>query len=244
MGRADDSPNDARSPMSRSRKPDPQAAVKTFERLRGLHPDAHCELDHRNPFELLVATVLSAQTTDVAVNKLTPALFKRFSTPKKLAAADPAVVEEMLSAIGMFRQKTKNIVGLSKKLVEHHDGEVPHGLAELVELPGVGRKTANVVLGVAFGAPEGVVVDTHVMRVSQRLGWTRNTEPAEIEEDLCALLPREDWDPVSHTLIFHGRRICFARKPNCAGCGVSDACPSAFDAEHVGRKPARARRTA
>jgi endonuclease-3 len=223
-------------------KPNPKDVVRTFERLRKIHPDAHCELDHATPFELLVATVLSAQTTDVAVNKITPALFKRFPTAEKLAKADPAVVEEMLSSIGMFRQKTRNVVGLAKLLVERHGGEVPQTLAELVALPGVGRKTANVVLGVAWGQPEGVVVDTHVMRISQRLGWTKKTDPADIEKDLCALLPREDWDPVSHTLIFHGRRICFARKPNCEGCGVNDVCPCAFKAENVGRKPPRTRR--
>ena len=225
--------------MARPRKPNPQSVVATFERLRALHPDAHCELVHKNPFELLVATVLSAQTTDVAVNKLTPALFKRYPTAQKLAKADPREVEQAISSIGMFRQKTKNILGLAKMLVEHHGGEVPRSLAELVKLPGVGRKTANVVLGVAFGAPEGVVVDTHVMRISQRLGWTKHKEPPEIEQDLCALLPREDWDALSHTLIFHGRRICFARKPNCEGCGVNDVCPSAFRAEKIGRKTAR-----
>jgi endonuclease-3 len=141
----------------------------------------------------------------------------------------------------MFRQKSKNIVGHARKLVDEFGGEVPKTLHELVTLPGVGRKTANVVLGVAFGAPEGVVVDTHVQRISQRLGWTKNTEPELIEQDLCKLLPRSDWDRASHILIFHGRRICFARKPACADCKINDTCPSAFDAEHVGRKPSRAR---
>jgi endonuclease-3 len=141
----------------------------------------------------------------------------------------------------MFRQKSKNIVGAARKLVADHDGEVPRALAELVELPGVGRKTANVVLGVAFNAPEGVVVDTHVQRIAQRLGWTKNTEPEKIEKDLCALIPRSKWDLTSHVLIFHGRRVCFARKPNCEGCGVNDVCPSAGNAENVGRKPPRLR---
>ena len=227
--------------MPRWKKPNPDAARATFARLRAMHPDAHCELDHKTPFQLLVATVLSAQTTDVAVNKITPALFRRYPTAEKLAKGKPEDAQEMLSSIGMFRQKTKNVLGLAKLLVEKHDGEVPRTLAELVELPGVGRKTANVVLGVAFGAPEGVVVDTHVMRISQRLGWTKNRDAGKIEQDLCALLPREDWDPVSHTLIFHGRRICFARKPNCEGCGVKDACPCAFKAENVGRKAPRLR---
>jgi endonuclease III len=227
--------------MPRWKKPDADAVRTTFAELRKLHPDAHCELDHETPFQLLVATVLSAQTTDVAVNKLTPALFKKYPTAQKLAKAKPEDVQEMLSSIGMFRQKTKNILGLATLLVEKHHGEVPRTLNELVALPGVGRKTANVVLGVAFGAPEGVVVDTHVMRISQRLGWTKNTDPESIEKDLCALLPRKDWDPLSHTLIFHGRRICFARKPSCDACGVRARCPSAGDAELVGRKAARPR---
>jgi endonuclease-3 len=143
--------------------------------------------------------------------------------------------------MGMFRQKTKNIIGLAKKIVAEHGGQVPRTLAELVELPGVGRKTANVVLGVAFDAPEGVVVDTHVQRISQRLGWTKNTEPITIEQDLMKLFPRDDWDMLSHVLIFHGRRVCFARKPACPTCVVNDVCPSAFKAENVGRKPPRMR---
>jgi endonuclease III len=227
--------------MPRRRKPTPNEARATFGRLQKIHPDAHCELAHTTPFQLLVATVLSAQTTDVAVNKVTPKLFARWPNAGALANAPVPAVEETIGTLGFFRQKTKAIVGLSKMIVERFGGEVPRTLDELVELPGVGRKTANVVLGVAWGNPEGVVVDTHVMRVSQRLGWTRSNEPAQIEQDLCALLPRQSWDPVSHTLIFHGRRICFARKPNCEGCAINDVCPSAFRAENVGRKPPRAR---
>lgn len=210
-----------------------------FAKLSAHHADAHCELDHKNPFELLIATVLSAQSTDVMVNRITPELFRRWPTPEALAAAPPDAVERTLNRIGMYRQKTRNIVGLSKLLVERHGGQVPRTLAELVELPGVGRKTANVVLGVAFNAPEGVVVDTHVQRITQRLGWTRHTEPAEIEEDLMRLFPRKDWDRLSHVLIFHGRRICTARKPACAACPVNKTCPSAFHAEDVGRKAPR-----
>jgi endonuclease-3 len=219
------------------------SARATYAKLRAIHPDAHCELDHRSPFELIVATVLSAQTTDVLVNKVTPHLFEAHPDARSLAAADPGEVAELLRSrgMGMYNQKAKNIVGLARMLMEHHGGEIPRTLAELIELPGVGRKTANVVLGVAFGTPEGVVVDTHVQRLSQRLGWTKNTEPGPIEEDLCALFPREDWDMLSHTLIFHGRRVCFARKPACAACGVSDDCPSAFHAENVGRKGSRQR---
>ena len=217
------------------------AAPGTFERLRAAHPDAHCELDHQNPFQLIVATVLSAQATDVIVNKVTPELFAKYPDARALAAADPAVVEKIIGRLGMFRQKTKNLIGLAKKLVADHGGEVPRTLGELVKLSGVGRKTANVVLGVAFQAPEGVVVDTHVQRITQRLGWTRLTMPEAIEQDLMKLFPRKDWDMLSHVLIFHGRRICYARKPACATCPVRDACPSAFKAELVGRKAPRVR---
>lgn len=216
-------------------------ARETFGRLARFHSDAHCELDHRNPFELLVATVLSAQTTDVLVNRITPDLFAAYPDAASLARAKPDEVETILSRMGMFRQKTKNVIGLANKLVTQHGGEVPRTLAELVELPGVGRKTANVVLGVAFAAPEGVVVDTHVQRISQRLGWTRHADPINIEQDLMRLFPRDDWDPLSHVLIFHGRRVCFARKPSCATCPVNDVCLSAFKAENVGRKPKRVR---
>jgi endonuclease-3 len=216
-------------------------ALELLERLEKLHPDAHCALDHATPFQLLVATVLSAQTTDVAVNKATPKLFERFPDPKALAAVEPIKVEPLVSTLGFFRQKAKSIVGLSRALLKDHGGEVPQTLEELTALPGVGRKTANVVLGVIWNKPEGVVVDTHVQRISQRLGWTKNKEPEKIERDLCALLPRSQWDRTSHTLIFHGRRICFARKPACDACGISDACPSAFKAENVGRKPKRVR---
>jgi endonuclease III len=216
-------------------------AQRGFGLLRERHSDAHCELDHRSPFELIIATVLSAQSTDVMVNKITPELFARWPGPTQLAVADPAQVEQVLSKIGMFRQKAKNIIGLSKQLLAQHDGQVPRTLAELVKLPGVGRKTANVVLGVAFGQPEGVVVDTHVQRISQRLGWTGHAEPPEIEQDLMKLFGQDVWDPLSHTLIFHGRRICTARKPACAACPVNELCPSAFHAEQVGRKPPRLR---
>ena len=215
-------------------------APNTFERLRAAHPDAHCELVHQDPFQLIVATVLSAQATDVIVNKVTPDLFHEYPDPAALAAADPAVVEQIIGRLGMFRQKTKNIVGLAKKLVADHGGEVPRSLAELVKLPGVGRKTANVVLGVAFQSPEGVVVDTHVQRITQRLGWTKATTPEKIEPELMTIFPRRDWDMLSHVLIFHGRRVCYARKPSCATCTVTDVCPSAFKAELVGRKPGRA----
>jgi len=231
----------AKPAASKAKTATPAEALRLYQLIRARHPDAHCELEHTSPFQLIVATVLSAQSTDVMVNKITPELFRRWPTPLELSQAEPAVVEKVLSKIGMFRQKTKNIVGLAKLLVAEHGGMVPQTLAELVKLPGVGRKTANVVLGVAFGKPEGVVVDTHVQRISQRLGLTRHTEPVEIEQDLMRLFARELWDPLSHTLIFHGRRICSAQKPACAACPVSELCPSAFHAERVGRKPSRSR---
>jgi endonuclease-3 len=230
-----------------SRKAKPRVSVEVaqqaFGLLRGRHADAHCELVHGSPFELIVATVLSAQSTDVMVNQVTPELFRRWPTPEALAAAKPSEVERVVGRLGFFRQKTKAITGLSQKIVADHGGEVPKTLDELVKLPGVGRKTANVVLGVAFGTPEGVVVDTHVQRLTQRLGWTRHTDPPEIEQDLMRAFPREEWDSLSHVLIFHGRRLCTARKPACAACPVAELCPSAFHAEKVGRKPARDRPT-
>jgi len=234
----------AKAPRARvvkTRVKEAEGARAMYARLAARHPDAHCELDHASVFQLLVATVLSAQTTDVAVNRVTPALFARYPDAAALAKAQLPEVEKLIGTIGMFRQKARNIVGLAKKLVEKYGGEVPRRLEELVELPGVGRKTANVVLGVAFGTPEGVVVDTHVQRLAQRLGWTREERPEKIEVALGALFPREDWAMLSHVLIFHGRRICFARKPDCHACPVTDACPSAFRAENVGRKPKRKR---
>ena len=226
---------------SSTTRPIPAKALKAraaFEKLRALYPDAHCELLFGSPFQLLVSTVLSAQTTDVLVNKVTPHLFARYPDAQSLAQASPEDVAKLLSSLGMgmYNQKAKNIVGLSRKLIEMHGGLVPRSLEALTALPGVGRKTANVVLGVAWGRPEGVVVDTHVQRLSQRLGWSKHTTPDRIEEDLCALFPKKDWDILSHTLIFHGRRICLARKPACGACGVSGDCPNAFAAEEVGRK--------
>jgi endonuclease-3 len=213
--------------------------VETLDRLHAMHPDAHCELDHRNAFVLLCATVLSAQTTDVNVNKATPKLFAHYPDAKALAKAEPFDIEPYVATLGFFRQKSKSLVGLARAIVEKHGGEVPRTMDELVKLPGVGRKTANVVLGVIWHDPDGVVVDTHVQRIAQRLKWTRQTDPVKIEQDLCKLLPRDRWDITSHILIFHGRRICFARKPACDKCGINDVCPSAFRAEKVGRKPPR-----
>ena len=218
-------------------------SAKLLAALERAYPDAHCELDHKNPFQLLVATVLSAQSTDVAVNQVTPVLFRRWPSAKTLAVANSEEVEQVLARLGMYRQKTRHITGLSQALMAEYTGQVPESLDELVKLPGVGRKTANVVLGVAFGKPEGVVVDTHVQRLSQRLGFSTNSEPERIERDLMGLFKREKWDIISHTLIFHGRRCCTARKPDCASCAVQGMCPSAFIAENVGRKAPRVRST-
>ncbi len=226
-------------PRGRIRLQKPEEIEATFTALARLHPDAHCELDFKDPFELLCATVLSAQTTDAGVNKATPRLFARYPDARSMAAADPQDVEKLVGSLGFFRQKTRSLIGLAKALVVRHAGEVPRTLDELVLLPGVGRKTANVVLGVAFAAPVGIAVDTHVQRVSQRLGWTRAKDPEKIERELMRKLPQRDWDLASHLLIFHGRRVCGAQRPRCAACGVQALCPSAFRAERVGRKPAK-----
>ncbi|MBU4214551.1 MAG: endonuclease III [Actinobacteria bacterium] len=193
--------------------------------LASRYPDAHCELDFASPFELLVATVLSAQTTDVRVNQTTPELFARFDDPAGLAAADPEQVEQILRPLGFFRAKTRSVQGLSAALVERFDGQVPGRLVDLVTLPGVGRKTANVVLGNAFGVP-GITVDTHVQRLSHRLALTAGDEPVAIERDLGALIERSEWTMFSHRVIFHGRRTCFARRPACGACPISAMCPS------------------
>jgi endonuclease III len=214
-------------------------AARILSALRSAYPNAHCELNFGSPFQLLVATVLSAQSTDVAVNQVTPLLFKRWPTAEKLSKAHASEVEPVLARIGMFRQKTRHIIGLSKMLVSNHGGTVPQSLGLLVELPGVGRKTANVVLGVAYGKPEGVVVDTHVQRLAQRLGLSSETSAERIEPDLMGLFKPDIWELIPHLLIFHGRRCCTARKPNCAGCSVQRLCPSAFHAENVGRKVTR-----
>lgn len=231
----------AKKTVPKTPKRPPAEVVPTLIRLKAAHPDAHCELDHKTAFELLIATVLSAQSTDVGVNKATPALFAKWPDAAALAKAPIEEAERAVATLGMFRQKAKRIVELSKLLVEKHGGEVPDRLEALVQLPGVGRKTANVVLGVWFGKPEGVVVDTHVQRISQRLKWTKHDEPEKIELDLMKKVPRPDWDAVSHVLIFHGRRICKAQRPDCEHCPINDVCPCAFKAENVGRKPPRVR---
>lgn len=193
-------------------------------RLQVAYPGAHCELHYTNPLELLVATILSAQSTDKQVNVVTKNLFRKYRSAQDFSAADPAELEQDLRAIGLFRNKAKSIRQACQKLVERHQGQVPHTMAELVELDGVGRKTANVVLGNAFQLNHGIVVDTHVTRLSQRLGLTRQTDPVKIEITLQQLVPQEHWTQFSHWLIWHGRRRCFARNPDCRNCEVLPLC--------------------
>ena len=209
-----------------SKKARRERAAEVFDRLDGEYPDAHCELDFEDPFQLAVATILSAQTTDVRVNEATPDLFARYPTPEALASAPRDDVEALVRTTGFFRNKAKNIIGFARGVVGDHDGEVPRTMEALTALPGVGRKTANVILGNAFGVDEGVVVDTHVKRLSGRLGFTDETAPEKVERDLMALFPRERWTLLSHLLIWHGRRVCEARRPRCEACVVSDLCPS------------------
>ncbi len=197
-----------------------------YARLLKLYPDAHVELDYNTPLELLIATILSAQCTDKRVNMVTPLVFKTFPTAQSLADANPAVMEEMIKSTGFFRNKTKSLIALGKALVERHNGEVPSSMEELVKLPGVGRKTANVILGNAFHKNEGVVVDTHVGRLSVRLGLTRQKDPIKAEQDLMKLMDRDQWTMFAHVLIWHGRRVCFARSPQCAICTLAEICPS------------------
>lgn len=194
--------------------------------LPEVYPGAHCELDFKNPLQLLIATILSAQCTDKRVNMVTPALFKKYRTAADYAKAPPAELEKAIQSTGFFRNKTKSIRAATSTIANKHGGKVPDTMAELRELPGVGRKTANVVLGNAFGKDEGIVVDTHVARLSKRLRLTKHDDPEKIERDLMKLVPREHWTNWSHWLIWHGRRRCFARKPDCANCEIFRLCPS------------------
>ncbi|MEX2465408.1 MAG: endonuclease III [Gemmatimonadota bacterium] len=201
-------------------------AGRIYDLLREEYPDAHCELDHENPFQLAVATILSAQTTDVRVNMVTPELFRRFPDAEALANAGQEEVEDIVRSTGFFRNKASNIIGFARGLMADHEGEVPADMGALAALPGVGRKTANVILGNAFGIDEGVVVDTHVKRLSRLLKLTRETTPEKVERDLMELFPREGWTMLSHLLIWHGRRVCEARRPRCQECVVAHLCPS------------------
>jgi endonuclease-3 len=195
--------------------------------LKAEYPDARTELDWSNPLELLVATILSAQTTDVQVNRVTESLFAKYRTAEDYADSNPEELEEDIRPTGFYRNKARSLRGMANALVEKHAGEVPRTMSELVALPGVGRKTANVVLGNAFGTNEGIVVDTHVRRVSGRLGLTESSDPVKIEQELMRLVPEGDWTTFSHLLILHGRRTCKARKPDCPNCILNDICPSA-----------------
>jgi endonuclease-3 len=201
-------------------------ARRIVARLERVYPDATCALHHTSALELVVATILSAQCTDARVNLVTPVLFAKYRTAADYAAADPRLLEQEIQSTGFFRNKTKSIIGMAQALVERHAGHVPDTMEELVRLPGVGRKTANVILGTWFGKNEGVVVDTHVHRLTRLLELTANDDPVKIERDLMALLPRDKWTWFSHTLIHHGRQVCVARRPKCEACVVNQLCPS------------------
>ena len=218
-------PEPSDSPLAVKRR-----ARRGYRLLHERYPYAHCELDFETPLQLLVATILSAQTTDVGVNKVTPTLFARYPAAADLATAVPEEMEEILRPTGFYRAKTRAVIGLGQALVADHGGEVPGRLEDLVKLSGVGRKTANVVLGNAFGVP-GITVDTHFGRVARRLGWTEETDPVTVEHEVGALFPRKDWTMLSHVLIFHGRRTCHARRPACGACPVARICPSYGDGE-------------
>lgn len=200
-------------------------ARKMNRELAVIHPDAHCELDFETPFQLIIATVLSAQTTDVRVNLTTPTLFAKYPTPHDLAAADPEDVEQILMPTGFFRNKTKSVMGLAAAIRDRFDDKVPGTMEELVTLPGVGRKTANVVLGNAFGVP-GITVDTHVQRLVHRWQWTKETDAVKIEHAVGALIEKSEWTMLSHRVIFHGRRVCHAKKPACGACPLAAMCPA------------------
>jgi endonuclease-3 len=217
----------ARRPVKRRRGADRRLAAKVLRALKKQIPAPRCELDHRNAWELLVATILSAQSTDRMVNKVTPQLFARFPTPAALGQADPAEVESIVKPTGFFRMKARSIQEASRQIAEGHGGEVPRDVEALCHLRGVARKTANVVLGTAFGIAAGIVVDTHAQRVSQRLGLTAEKDPGRIEEDLMRLFPREEWIDLGHRLVLHGRYTCLARAPRCNACACRPFCPSA-----------------
>jgi endonuclease-3 len=212
---------------------------EVFRRLKELYPDAHCELHHTNAFERLIATILSAQCTDARVNRVTPALFKKYPTPEKLARARLEDVEEAIKSINFYRNKSKSLIGCASDLVSKHGGEVPRTVEELSELPGVGRKTANVVLGNAFNVNTGIVVDTHVKRTAHLLGLTKHTDPAKVELDLMKLFPNEAWTDLPHLLIFLGRRTCIARRPQCDLCSLKDICEFRSKEQKVQKKGSR-----
>jgi endonuclease-3 len=226
--------NSTRKPQPRARNGDlpraidPERAAAIAAGLAEKWPDAVVELDHQNAYQLLVATILAAQSTDKLINTVTPALFARYPDPTALAQADQAELEPMILSTGFYRMKAKHLIGMARRIVEHHGGQVPDTMEGLVDLPGVARKTANVLLGSVFGKNEGVVVDTHVSRLAPRLGLSREIDPVKIELDLMKLVPRDQWSIFAHRLIWHGRRVCHARKPDCEHCTLAPLCPSAF----------------
>jgi endonuclease-3 len=203
-------------------------AREIVQRLERAYPDAACALEHHNAFELLCATILSAQCTDARVNLVTPILFARYPTPEALARASQSSVEKIIRSTGFFRNKARSLIGMAQAIVANHEGRVPRTMEELRMLPGVGRKTANVVLGNAYGVSDGIAVDTHVARLSQLLGLTQQADPVKIEQDLMSLFPRDKWALLSHLLIFHGRQVCIARRPRCDECVLADICPSSL----------------
>ncbi|HEY2154884.1 MAG TPA: endonuclease III [Isosphaeraceae bacterium] len=226
--------------MPRAARPSPkrkQQAAAVVRGLKAMYPESVCALHHRNPFELIVATILSAQCTDARVNIVTPALFARYPDAARLAKAKLADVEDLIHSTGFFRAKAKNLVAMATALVADHGGKVPEDLDALTKLPGVGRKTAHVVLGVGFQHPSGVVVDTHVKRLAFRLGLTKSADPKVIEHELAALLPRDEWINLSHRLIEHGRKVCIARRPKCEECGLNETCPKFGVAKALRKTP-------
>jgi endonuclease III len=235
MGRR---PRNSTSAAGKSPRPgSPEHAARIAELLAEAWPDAHCELDHQNAYQLLVATILSAQSTDKMINTITPALFATYPDARALAAVEPATLEPLIFKSGFYRNKARSLVGMARALVERHGGEVPATMEELVALPGVARKTGNVVLGNALDKHEGVVVDTHVARLAQRLGFTTHDDPVKIEQDLMALVPREQWTSFANRLIWHGRRVCFAKNPDHDNCLLAPLCPSAGLVTLTARRP-------
>jgi endonuclease-3 len=223
----------AETPLALTRR-----ARRTNKELAALYPQAHCELDFTTPLELCVATILSAQCTDKRVNEVTPALFARYRTAQDYASADRMELEELIRPTGFFRNKTSSLIGLGAALVDRHGGEVPPRLKDLVQLPGIGRKTANVVLGNAFGIP-GLTVDTHFGRLVRRFAWTAEEDPVKVEAVVAALLPKSEWTMFSHRVIFHGRRVCHSRKPACGACAIAALCPSFGEGETDPEKAAK-----
>ncbi|MAE67664.1 MAG: endonuclease III [Phycisphaeraceae bacterium] len=221
----DSTPKSSRKKLPRTTAAAREKADRIYRELEALYPDATCALKHRGPFQLLIATILSAQCTDVRVNMVTPALFRRFPTPRRMADAGRDELEELVRTTGFFRNKAKSIKGASTRITDLHGGRVPKAMDELLQLPGVARKTANVVLGNAFGINEGVVVDTHVGRLSRRLGLTRQKDPVRIERDLMVRFDASRWTMLAHLLIYHGRQVCAARKPKCEDCALAELCP-------------------